>query len=133
VRAFADTNILVYAYSTDARAERARELLPKSTVSAQCLNEFVNVARNKLRMSWPELKEALYTIEALCDLREFNDLAVHRLGIGIAERYRLATFDSMLVAAALLAGCNILWSEDMQDGLVVDGTLTVRNPFVQLG
>ncbi|HYE27795.1 MAG TPA: hypothetical protein VEA61_06130 [Allosphingosinicella sp.] len=44
-------------------------------------------------------------------------------------RYKLAIYDAMLVASALLVECDVLWSEDMHDGLVIEGMLTIRNPF----
>jgi predicted nucleic acid-binding protein len=53
----------------------------------------------------------------------------HERGLALAQRYRLGIFDAMIAAAALEAGCESLWSEDMQHGLVVDRRLTVRNPF----
>ena len=55
-------------------------------------------------------------------------LETHMRGIAYAERYKLAIYDSMIVAAAVTAGCTTLYSEDMHDGLVIDG-VTVRNPF----
>lgn len=48
---------------------------------------------------------------------------------GIAERYQLSFYDALIVAAALAAGCDTLFSEDMHDGLVIEGRLTIRNPF----
>ena len=47
----------------------------------------------------------------------------------LAERYGLSVYDAMIIAAALLAGCTTLWSEDMQDGLLVEGQLRIANPF----
>lgn len=53
----------------------------------------------------------------------------HDLGLQIAETHGLSIYDAMIVASALLAGCKILVSEDMQDGQVFTGKLKVRNPF----
>ena len=47
----------------------------------------------------------------------------------LAERYQFRIYDAMIVAAALAAGCDTLWSEDMQDGLMIDDRLAIRNPF----
>ena len=55
-------------------------------------------------------------------------LELYDLGIALMRRYRLSYWDSMIVAAAKLQGCETLFSEDMQDGLHIDG-LTIRNPF----
>lgn len=131
MKAFLDTNILVYAFSRDPRAERARALLDVGgTIGVQCLNEFANVALNKLGMNWTEVDAAFEEIRYLCDIGAPVDLDLHQSGLAIARRYGLNIFDSLIVAAALRAGCEILWSEDMQDGLVVEGALTIRNPFL---
>ena len=53
----------------------------------------------------------------------------HDAGLQLAERHGLSVYDAMIVAAALLAGCKTLLSEDMQDGQVFEGRLKVRNPF----
>jgi predicted nucleic acid-binding protein len=53
----------------------------------------------------------------------------HATGLRLAERYGFAIYDSMIVAAALAADCGTLWSEDMQDGLLVDHRLRIVNPF----
>ena len=54
---------------------------------------------------------------------------VHEIGLAISEQYKFSVYDGMIVAAALTAGCDVLYSEDMHDGLVVDGRLSVVNPF----
>ena len=53
----------------------------------------------------------------------------HDRGVDLAERYGFWVYDAMIVASALLARCATLYSEDMQDGQVIDGCLTIRNPF----
>ena len=56
-------------------------------------------------------------------------LKTHETGLALAERYRLSVYDAMIAASALLAGCNRLWSEDMQNGLVIDRQLRIVDPF----
>ncbi|MCE6949951.1 hypothetical protein LAZ29_03305 [Cereibacter sphaeroides] len=56
-------------------------------------------------------------------------MQTYEVGRAVAERYGLSVYDSMIVAAALIAGCNTLWTEDMQDGHVVEGRLRIVNPF----
>ena len=55
----------------------------------------------------------------------------HETGLALTERYGLSVWDASVVASALEADCDTLWSEDMQDGLVVSGRLRVRNPFAR--
>ena len=125
-----DTNVIVYAFGLEDRSEPARALLGTGPqVAVQSLNEFALVARRRLAMTWPEVYEALAAIALLCPRPQALTLEVHRAGLRLAERHRLAIYDAMIVAAALAGGCDTLWSEDMQDGLVVEQRLTIRNPF----
>jgi predicted nucleic acid-binding protein len=129
--AFLDTNILIYVFSTDQRAARAEELLSQQCATGvQNLNEFANVARRKLGMSWEELRAALTAIRRLCPSIVPLDLEIHSTGLELAERYRLSIFDGLIVAAAVKAGCATLWSKDMQHGLVIEKRLTISNPFL---
>jgi predicted nucleic acid-binding protein len=134
---FVDTNVLLYLLSTDAdKANRAEALLIDGfTVGVQVLNEFANVARRKLAMPWEEIADVLGLIRQRCVVHSLT-VEVHDKAIELAGRYKLQWFDALIVAAALNAGCNWLWSEDMHNGLeVVDATtklsLTIANPFVQ--
>jgi predicted nucleic acid-binding protein len=127
---FLDTNILVYAFSTDPRGGVAESLLAKGcAVGLQGLNEFTNVARRKLGMDWAEVRASLDAIRALCPVILSLDEDTHSEGLAVAERYGLAFFDALMIAAALRAECRIVWSEDMQDGLLVGGRLRIANPF----
>lgn len=125
-----DSNILVYAFSTDPRQPAAEQLLARGCIiSVQALNEFTNVARRKLLMPWVEVREALAAIRALCPSVLGIDVDAHERSLDIAERYGTSFFDSLMIATALQAKCGILWSEDMQDGLVIEPGLRISNPF----
>jgi predicted nucleic acid-binding protein len=129
--AFLDTNVLIYAFSTDLRTTRAEELLSqKCTTGVQNLNEFANVARRKLGMSWEELRTALAAIRRLCPVIVPLDVEIHSSGLELAERYHLSIFDGFIVGAAVKAGCTTLWSQDMQHGLLIEKRLTIANPFL---
>jgi predicted nucleic acid-binding protein len=127
---FFDTNVLLYLLSADAgKADRAEaELSGGGVVSVQVLNEFASVTSRKLNMPVAEMRESLAVIRAVCKVVPVTE-ETHDRGLEIVERYGLAVYDAMIVASALLAGCNTLVSEDMQDGQVLGGRLTVRNPF----
>lgn len=127
---FLDTNVLIYAFTDDPRNQKAQELLGKGCViGVQVLNEFTNVARRKLGMTWEELREALSSILIVCPTVLPMDLEIHSDALAIAERYGFRIFDALMIASALHGGCEILWSEDMQDGMVIDGRLRIANPF----
>lgn len=126
---FLDTNVLLYLLSGDAdKADRAEELIADGgVISVQVLNEFASVASGKFGMAWSEIREILDTVRAVCRTERLT-VETHDGGLGIAERYGFAIYDSMIIAAAL-AGCASLLSEDFQDGQQLEGQLIVRNPF----
>jgi len=92
------------------------------------LNEMAAVARRKLSMSWGEINEVLTLIRSVCSVVPLT-VETHDLGRAVAERYGMSVYDAMIVAAALLGGCKTLYSEDMQDGLLIDHQLRICNPF----
>lgn len=125
-----DSNVLIYIIADDpVKAERGRFLIAEGgTISVQVLNEIVNVSRRKLRLEWPPIVAYLKRLKQLLNVVPV-DTAIHDRAIALSWRYDLAFYDAAIVAAALLHGCDTLWSEDMHDGLVIDGRLTIRNPF----
>jgi predicted nucleic acid-binding protein len=129
-RTFADTNVLLYLLSGDAgKADRAEALvLQRPVISVQVLNELVSVTRRKLAMSWEEVNEFLLPIRAACQVEPLS-VEVHDTGLAIARRHGLNVYDAMIAAAALVADCGTLWSEDMQHGLVIEKRLKIVNPF----
>jgi predicted nucleic acid-binding protein len=129
--AFFDTNIFVYAVvQGDPRSQRAEDLISEGgTVSVQVLNEFVDVVRRKAKMPRDEVRFAIQNISVLCPDPLPVTIDTHKEALAIAERYGYRIYDALIVASALEANCTILYSEDMQDGQVVDHRLTIRNPF----
>lgn len=130
-RPFLDTNVLIYALALeDPRAERAEALLFEGgVVGVQVLNEFVSVARRKLLMPWADVIDALAAVRMLCPPPVAVTIETHETALRIIDRYGFRIYDALIIAAALAAGCTTLLSEDMQDGQVIEGKLTVRNPF----
>jgi len=129
-KVFIDTNILLYLLSEDSnKADRAETIVQAGgTISVQVLNELANVTHRKLAMSWMEINELLSLIRSLCSIEPLT-IETHDMGILIAERYKLNVYDAMIVAAALLGGCETLCSEDMQNGLLIENQLRILNPF----
>jgi predicted nucleic acid-binding protein len=130
-KAFFDTNILVYAIGKkDKRTDTVEALLAAGgTISVQVLNEFANVSRKKLRMSWVEIDEAVEAIRVLCPSPLPLTSDTHDAGRRIATKYGYSMFDGLIAASALEAGCDTLYSEDLQDGQTIEGRVTIRNPF----
>jgi predicted nucleic acid-binding protein len=128
---FFDTNVLIYLASSDVeKADRAEAILADGgAISVQMLNELTNVARRKMRMSWPEIHAFLSPLRGLLTVYPMT-VETHEIGLALAERYALSTYDALIAASALEADCDRLWSEDMQHGLVIDGRLRIVNPFI---
>jgi predicted nucleic acid-binding protein len=127
---FFDTNVLIYLASADAaKADRAERLVAQGgAIGVQVLNEVTNVARRRMRLSWQETHDLLSSLRGLLTVHPLT-LEVHEAGLALAERYRFAPYDAMIVAAALQAGCDRLWSEDMQHGMVLAEGLRILDPF----
>jgi predicted nucleic acid-binding protein len=125
-----DSNILIYAYSTHAKRAQAISLVADGgVISAQVLNEFTNVLRNKQKQEWPIIERALASVRL-----RFPDIVpltadTHASALALARDHGFAFYDALIIAAAIEAGCDTLWSEDMQHGRVIGG-LTIRNPFI---
>jgi predicted nucleic acid-binding protein len=131
MKAFFDTNVLVYTVTLDPRRRQANRILRTGgIVSVQVLNEFANVARNKLRHEWRTITYALeqfrLSFEAVCPLT----LDTHVAAVSLAEDNGLAFYDALIVASAIEAGCDTLYTEDMQHDRAIGG-LTIRNPFIE--
>jgi predicted nucleic acid-binding protein len=131
VSVFFDTNILIYAYSTDVRRERALSIVAGGgVISAQVLNEFTNVLRKKQKQDWSIIETALRSLRFL-----FPDILpltseTHAAALELARDHGLAFYDALIVASAIEANCKTLYSEDLQHDRVIAG-LTIRNPFVE--
>lgn len=129
---FFDTNVLLYLVSQDVdKYRRSTELLDAGgVISVQVLNEMIHVSRRKLSATWSQVDQLLASVRRSCQIVSLDE-ATHDQGRSLAERYQLSIYDAMIVAAARRANVKVLYSEDMQDGLVIEKTLTVRNPFVK--
>jgi predicted nucleic acid-binding protein len=131
VSAFFDTNILVYAQQADGKADRARALFADGgKLSVQVLNEFVAVSRRKQRRSWAEIAEAIDDVLTMVDPPLALTHDVHTVAREFAEEHRISFSDALIVASAIEAGCNILYSEDIQHGRSIGG-LAIVNPFLE--
>ncbi|HEY1362505.1 MAG TPA: PIN domain-containing protein [Xanthobacteraceae bacterium] len=131
-RPFLDTNIVVYAFSSnDARRQTAEALLEAGgIISVQVLNEFVNVSRCKQGRDWSEIAGALGVLKVLLDPPQPLTLELHEAAIDIARQHGFSIYDSLIVAAALHADCTVLYSEDIQSSRAIK-QLTIRNPFAE--
>ena len=130
-KTFFDTNVILYLFSADlTKADRAQELVASGgQVSVQVLNELASVMRRKLNFSWREVIDITTQVRIMCPVTPLT-VETHVRGLQTAERYGMSVYDGMIVASAVLSGCATLFTEDMQDGQVIDDQVTLRNPFV---
>ena len=127
---FLDTNVLLYLLSADpAKADVAEELLSKGgIISVQVLSEFTSVCSRKLKMSYGEIREILTTIKMVLDVRDLTQ-TTHETALDIIERYGYSFYDSMILSAAINAGCSIVYTEDLRSGQHIQDRLLIVNPF----
>lgn len=126
---FVDTNIVVYAFEDGPKSERALLALANATISVQVLNEFTNVCLRKLRYDYQTLDRLIGEIRSTVAGIEPIIEETHDNARVIAARYKLSFYDSTLIASALMADCDIFYSENLQHGLLIENQLQVLNPF----
>jgi predicted nucleic acid-binding protein len=128
-RPFFDSNVILYLLSGDVtKADRAQSLLAAGAViSVQVLNEVTSVCQRKLKMPWAEIDALLLAVKAACKVVPLT-VASHEKAVELAKRYRLSFYDANIVASAIIAGAPALLTEDMHNGLLIDG-LKLQNPF----
>ena len=127
---FLDTNVILYLLSEDmTKADRAEALLAQGgTVSVQVLNEAANVMTRKLKMDLDEVGDILAGVRHFCEVVPVT-IEIHVQALAITRRFGFSIYDSLIVAAAIAAKCEVLYSEDLQHGQQVGDQLTIINPF----
>lgn len=133
-RSFIDTNVLVYAEASDAPLkQRAALTLLKGlyeeglgVLSTQVLQEYCNVALKKLKLPAQYVRSQLDLYEQF-EVVQVTPAIIHS-GLDIHQTRSVSFFDSIVLASAHAAGCNVIWTEDMNAGEVING-VSIANPF----
>ncbi|CAN5911968.1 PIN domain-containing protein [soil metagenome] len=134
---FIDTNVFVYLFDeTDDRKRNTADRLVQSalqshdaTISFQVVQETLNVVTSKLPAPMTVEGARHFLEQVLLPLWRISpSLALYQRGLEIQARYHYGFYDSLIIAAALDAGCTQLYSEDLQNGQQIEG-LTIENPF----
>lgn len=134
---FVETNVLLYASGVEhdrRKREQARGVLNEQpcVFSVQVFNEFIHRATHPKRPRRLSMEEAIGIADALTRFPVLTiDVALFRLAADVQRRMRSSWWDSLIVAAAITAGCETLATEDMQHGRVIDG-VRIENPFREL-
>lgn len=127
--AFFDTNLALYLLSADARkAQIAEDLIAAGgTVSVQVLNEFIAVARRKFNLPWDRVQAVLDVLAAVCRVQPLS-VDAQRQAVVWSREHGFSIYDATILATAAEAGCDRLYTEDLQHGRRL-GALQVLNPF----
>jgi len=139
VPCFIDSNAWLYSLMTDPKVAELEDVRKHSLatqligsvdliVSTQVINEVCSVLVRKAAFTEIQIKQIVQEFYASCSVVELN-AAILLNASDLRLRYRFSFWDGLIVASALAANAGILYSEDMQDGLVVEQQLTIVNPF----
>lgn len=130
-KAFFDTNVVLYSLSNEPwRKQRVAEWMSGGAViSTQVLAESANVMRRKFKLDLADIQDFHDVLLGACEIRLIETATVQH-ALEVAARYGFSIYDSLILATALEAGCSTLYSEDMQHGQVIEGTLTIFDPFL---
>lgn len=129
-RFFADTNLVVYTLDAEPskRSVALSVMRARPVISVQVVNEFMSVAIGKMKLPRHAASRLARILMKQCEVSDMTTETV-RHAITLGERYQLSHWDALIVASALHAGCEILYSEDLQNGQVFEDRLKVDNPF----
>jgi len=126
-----DTNVLIYLHdSSSSKREIAKNLLSDNPgVSSQVISEYLNTTRRLLALSKDELLIQTAVLFSGCTIIPVLPSTL-LFASSLVKQYKFQLFDAVIVACAIEGNCDILYSEDMHNGLVVDKSLTIINPFI---
>jgi predicted nucleic acid-binding protein len=131
-KTFLDTNIVVYLYSGDEPEKRAAALAlieqNNIVVSTQVLSELANTLSRKFGLSFDVVGQAVAEVRDACTVVPVMPDTITQ-ALTLAQKYKYSYYDSLILAAALSAGCETLVTEDMQHAQLIENVLTIRNPF----
>lgn len=131
-RVFVDTNVLVYAHTDldPAKQSVAQSLILENDtwVSTQLLQELSNVLFKKFGKSWKEIEAVLTNVMEAHAIHTNSESTIVD-ACRLAATYRYSFYDSLIISAGAESGCTTLFSEDLATGQVIEGKLTITNPF----
>jgi predicted nucleic acid-binding protein len=131
-KVFLDTNIIIYLYSIDEPEKRrlCENLAAENhiVISAQVISEMCNILNKKMRLDFNSISKVVDELTQVFIVRTVDTETI-KFALIIAEKYRYSYFDSLIIAAAIKSGCSVLYTEDMQDGQIIEDSLKIINPF----
>ena len=131
-KVFIDTNVIVYLYSEDEKDKQscalAATVLNSCVTSTQVLNEFSNVCLKKLKMPTEIIENAIDEISKEFDV-ELIDSKTIKKALDLHKKYNFHYYDCLILASALACGCKYVLTEDLNNGQIIENSLTIRNIF----
>lgn len=135
---FLDTNIIVYSFNKNSKGKKAREIISNvlknrtGCIGTQVVQEFLNVAIRKFKKPLTNQDCRIFIKKILSPLCEvYPDMELFEFGLDIQEKTGYSFYDSMIIAAAKKGRCTVIYSEDFQDGHLVEG-IKIINPLKNL-
>lgn len=131
---FLDTNILLYIYSKEQYKQKiAQNILNEYydiCISKQVINEMTNILIKKFKLPLKDIEKTIKELEKELIVLDF-DIQTQIKALKLMQSYNFQFYDALIVSTALENSCNILYSEDMQNGLIIDKNLKIINPFAK--
>jgi len=131
-KVFIDTNILIYAYSiTELDKRNITFTILESysiVISVQVINEFIWIMNRKFNINYDKLEVLVDRFWEKFEVSLINKFSIEK-ALKIAQDYKYSYWDSLIIASALENECSILFTEDMQNGQVIEGRLRIKNPY----
>ncbi|VXD23636.1 conserved hypothetical protein [Planktothrix serta PCC 8927] len=136
---FCDSNIWLYQFLIDPDSDRSEEIKKHNIainltnqknilISTQVINEVCAVLCKKAKLSEIKIRQIIEEFYQGCIVMDI-DRNIIVIASDLRTQYNFSFWDSLIVASALSGGADTLYSEDMQDGLIVSGQLNIINPF----
>jgi len=132
-KSFVDTNLLIYSISSDPLKSAQVESLFRDTgdliISTQVVSEFVHTCHRKKLLPAPDIQSVVEDFLLFFELHTVGESTIFS-AFDVKTKLGYSWYDSLIIAAALESDCSCLFSEDLQHGQVIEGRLTIQNPFV---
>ena len=129
---FLDTNILIYFLSKDEieKQKICQTLLQTKSciISTQVLNEISNVLLKKFKLEHESVLHVISDLNSHLEVAPIS-FATITLALRFSKKYKISYYDSLILSSAYENNCSLVYSEDMQDGFVIEKKLKIKNPF----
>lgn len=130
-KSFVDSNVWIYLFDKDQSKKKVSlQLLCEETIiSTQVIAENINVCFRKFNLPFDVVENHAMNLIQNCQVALISPATIQS-ALQISKRYQYRFYDSLILATALENDCPIVYSEDMQHEQVIEGNMTILNPFL---